>query len=72
MASRGEWGQRVFRLDIRVLGRVMLFACRVEGVCVASFGACYGFCVQVRGACSLGARVLDWVLGGLLEGGVVL
>ena len=31
-------------------------------------GACYGFCVRVWGACSLGARVLDWVLGGLLEG----
>ena len=32
MASRGEWGQRVFGLDICVLARVMAFACRVQGV----------------------------------------
>ena len=34
MASRGEWGQRVFGVDICVLARVMVFACRVEGVFV--------------------------------------
>ena len=32
MASRGEWGHPVFGLGIRVLARVMAFACRVEGV----------------------------------------
>ena len=35
---------------------------------MARVGACYGFYVRVWGACSLGARVLGWVLGGLLEG----
>ena len=36
--------------------------------CLEWVGACYGFCVRVWGACSLGARVLGWVLGGSLEG----
>ena len=52
MASRGEWGQRVFGLDIRVFARVMAFACRVEGVRV--------WCVLARvmvSACVFGARV---------------
>ena len=52
MASRGEWGQRVFGLDIRVLARVMAFAGRVEGVRV------WRVLTRVMvSACVFGARV---------------
>ena len=52
VASRGEWGQRVIGLDIRVLACVMVFACRVEGVRVWRVLAC----VMVS-ACVFEARV---------------
>ena len=52
VASRGDWGQRVFGLDIRVLARVMVFACRVE--CVRVWRVLARVMVS---ACVFGARV---------------
>ena len=61
VASRGEWGQRVFGLDLGVLARVMVFACRVEGVRVwrvlapVTVSVCvFGARVPLASACWVG------------------
>ena len=61
MASRGEWEQRVFGLNIRVLARVMVFACRVESVRVWQmlarvmvFVCVFGARVPLARACWIG------------------
>ena len=67
----GGVGQRVFGLDIRVLARVMVFACRVEGVRVwrvlarVTVSACvFGARVPLARACWIGLRA--WRTPGVL------